>query len=184
MKNVVCRIEPVLCTGSASKVQIPYRAKITDIPSRPTAKFVIFNRILSEIMAKLTREDLLDLFQTVKKELQKYEKGSLKARGNPTQPAADKYDLWSEKDLIDPIGKPRKEINFASLVVQSNYLGFYYMPIYCNPKLGEKIAPELMKLLKGKACFHIKSLSPEMLSHIRDALKLGYDGYRGLGWVD
>jgi hypothetical protein len=135
-------------------------------------------------MAKLTRENLLELFQTVKKELQVYEKGSMKARGNPAQPMEGKYDLWSEKDLIDPLGKPRKEINFASLVVQSNYLGFYYMPIYCNPTVAEKLAPELMKTLKGKACFHIKSLSPEMLGHIREALKIGYEGYRERGWVE
>src|SRR5690349_3142488 len=109
------------------------------------AKFVLFGSFLIARMAKLTREDLLELFETVKKELQQYEKGSVKARGNATQPAEGKYDLWSEKDLIDPLGKPRKEMNFASLVVQSNYLGFYYIPVYCNPKLAEKLAPELMK---------------------------------------
>lgn len=135
-------------------------------------------------MAKLTREDLLELFETVKKELEVYETGSVKARRNAAQPAEGKYDLWSEKDLIDPLGKPRKEMNFASLVVQSNYLGFYYMPVYCNPNLAGKLAPELMKTLKGKACFHIKSLSPVMLGHIREALKLGYAFYREQGWVE
>src|SRR4030095_14773105 len=115
-------------------------------------------------MAKRTREDLLELCHIVKKELQVYEKGSMKARRNPYQPSEGKYDLWSEMDLIDPLGKPRKEMNFASLVVQRDYLGFYYMPVYCNPALAQKLAPELMKTLKGKACFHIKSMSPEMLA--------------------
>lgn len=134
-------------------------------------------------MAKLTREDLIELFRTAKKELEVYETGSIRARVDPAYPVG-KYDLWSEKDLIDPLGKPRKEMSFAALGIQSNFLGFYYMPIYCNPELGEKLAPELMKTLKGKACFHIKSLSPEMLGHIREALKIGYEAYREKGWVE
>ena len=130
-------------------------------------------------MAKLTQEDLLVLFNTVKNELKPYETGSVVARLN----LEGKYDLWSEKELIDPLGKPRKEMNFVSLIVQSNYVGFYYMPVYCNPALAEKLAPELMKTLKGKACFHIKSLSPEMLGHIREALKIGYESYRERSWA-
>ena len=131
-------------------------------------------------MAKLTQEDLLDIFNTLKTELKKYERGSLKARFD----AEGKYDLWSEKELVDPRGKTRKEMAFASLVIQSNYLGFYFMPVYGSEKIKGALHPDLLKLLKGKACFHIKQVSPELLRQVGEALKMGYEGYKKLGWAD
>lgn len=130
-------------------------------------------------MAKLTQDDLLKIFAEVKKLMTPYEHGTVKARFD----IQGKYDLWSEKDLVDPLGKKRKEISFAALIVQSSYVGFYFMPVYCSEKIKQVIHPDLMKLLKGKACFHIKDTSPELMSHIADALKKGYDGYKKLGWV-
>src|SRR3954465_9530412 len=113
-------------------------------------------------MAKLTQENLLSIFREVKDQMKSYERGTVKARFD----IEGKYDLWSEKDLVDPLGKKRREIGFAALIVQNNYVGFYFMPIYCIEKMRNLIHPDLMKLLKGKACFHIKDTSPQMLGHI------------------
>ena len=44
-------------------------------------------------------------------------------------------------------------------------------------------APELLKLLKGKSCFHIKKLTPELLDQIKSALQVGYEAYQVRGWV-
>lgn len=71
----------------------------------------------------------------------------------------------------------------ASLVVQKGYVGFYFMPIYMNPALQDKLAPELMKLLKGKTCFHIKSLDDTLLATVEAALKLGTKAFRERGWA-
>jgi len=57
------------------------------------------------------------------------------------------------------------------------------MPVYGYKKLGEQIHPELMKCLKGKACFHIKKNDENLYKQIDEALKLGYEGYKKLGWV-
>ena len=92
------------------------------------------------------------------------------------------YDLWSFKDL-EIAGRKRKEVFFASIVTRKNYVGFYYMPIYTDTGLSEVFKPELLSLLKGKSCFHIKQLTPELETQIKEALETGYKLYQDRGWV-
>lgn len=92
------------------------------------------------------------------------------------------YDLWSEKDvLID--GRRKKGVFFAGLIVQKSYVGFYYMPVYAEAELRRFVGPTLLPLLKGKSCFYLKSMTPELAQDIRAALSLGLDLYRARGWV-
>ncbi len=131
-------------------------------------------------MAKLTQEQLLEIFNAVKKEVEPYEKGDIKARID----IQGKYDLWVEKPKgLMIMGKKRNEVAFTAVILQSSYVGFYFMPIYCSQPVKEKIAPELLKHLKGKACFHIKSTDPELMKQIKAAMKVGYEGYKKMGWI-
>jgi hypothetical protein len=117
------------------------------------------------------------IFQELKTILKKFE--------DPLKPKFDldsKYDLWSFKEIeID--GRKRKEISFASIIIQSTYVGFYYMPIYVDTKQQDVFKPELLKLLKGKSCFHIKELNPELKQQIQEALAIGYKLYKKRGWI-
>jgi hypothetical protein len=123
------------------------------------------------------QDELVKIFNRLKKLLKKYE--------NPLTPKFDldsKYDLWSFKDLeID--GRKRKEVYFAGLVIQSKYVGFYYMPIYTDSTLKDFFQPELLKLLKGKSCFHVKKLDDNLEKQIAQALDKGYKLYKKRGWV-
>ncbi|UCG69310.1 MAG: hypothetical protein JSV09_16285 [Thermoplasmata archaeon] len=93
-----------------------------------------------------------------------------------------KYDLWSFKNIeID--GRKRKEVFFASIIIQSNYVGLYYMPIYTDTELKDVFKPELLSLLKGKSCFHIKKLDKKLEKQIEQALALGYNLYKKRGWI-
>lgn len=92
------------------------------------------------------------------------------------------YDLWSFKDLIIE-GRKRKEVFFAGLIIQKSYVGFYFMPVYTDKEVKELIAPELLKLLKGKSCFHIKKLDEQLMEHIKNSLRLGFDLYQQRGWI-
>jgi len=122
-------------------------------------------------------DDLLLIFNRLKKLLKKYEK-PLKPKYNEK----GKYDLWSFKDLeID--GRKRKEVYFAGLIIQSNYVGFYFMPIYAETKLKDYFKPELLGLLKGKSCFHIRALDVKLEMQIAKALKLGWALYKKRKWV-
>ncbi|MBK6434216.1 MAG: DUF1801 domain-containing protein [Anaerolineae bacterium] len=95
---------------------------------------------------------------------------------------ASHYDLWSVKDLVIE-GRKRREVYFAGLIIQKGYVGFYYMPVYAQTELKDVFAPELLKLLKGKSCFYVKRLTPELLGQIEFALKIGYEAYQARGWV-
>jgi hypothetical protein len=92
------------------------------------------------------------------------------------------YQLWSEKDVVID-GRPRSEVYFAGLIVQKGYVGFYYMPVYAEPARKRLFAPELLKLLKGKSCFHVKRLDDELEAQIRSALAEGRRLYTERGWI-
>ena len=122
-------------------------------------------------------KELLEIFSKLKKLLQKYQ--------GPFTPKFDldsKYDLWSIKDL-EIAGRKRKEVFFAGIIIQSSYVGFYFMPVYVNTKLKEVFEPELLSLLKGKSCFHIKKLDTKLERQIKKALKTGFDLYKKRGWI-
>lgn len=93
-----------------------------------------------------------------------------------------KYDLWSFKKM-EAYGRKRKEMYFAGLIIQSSYVGFYYMPVYGEEKLKEVFHPDFLKLLKGKSCFHIKKLDDQTLQWIDEALEIGFKLYQERGWV-
>jgi hypothetical protein len=131
-------------------------------------------------MARLTQEQLLEIFNALKKEVQPYERGNIKARID----IEGKYDLWSEKPGMFVHGKVRDEVAFTALILQSNYVGFYFMPVYTNTEdVKSRLSPALLKLLKGKACFHVKAVDKELLKDIKQAMKLGYDEYKKSGWL-
>ena len=93
------------------------------------------------------------------------------------------YQLWSERPVeID--GRKRDEVYFAGLIAQKGYVGFYFMPVYAHSDRTQLFAPELLALLKGKSCFHVKRLDDGLERHVEDALAKGVALYRERGWVD
>ena len=80
-------------------------------------------------------------------------------------------------------GRKKKEVYFAGLIIQSKWVGLYYMPIYTDASLADVFKPELLKLLKGKSCFRIKELDEELEAQIEDALQKGYELYKQRGWI-
>ena len=123
------------------------------------------------------QDHLSDIFRRLKTILKEYE-GSF----TPKFDLDSKYDLWSIKNIeID--GRKRKEVYFAGLIIQSKYVGFYYMPIYTDTNLKDVFEPELLMLLKGKSCFHIKQLDAKLEKQIRKALKVGFKLYKTRGWI-
>ncbi len=122
--------------------------------------------------------ELPPIFDKIKKLMKPYEKGTIVSKGEN----GGIYNLVSEK-TFEFMGKIREELYFASIIIQKGYVGFYFMPVYGDTKLKDVIAPELLKCLKGKACFHIKKDDPQIMGQIKDALKVGYEGYKMRGWV-
>ena len=57
------------------------------------------------------------------------------------------------------------------------------MPICTDIQLKKTFNPELLKLLKGKSCFHVKVLDESLEQQIDEALKIGHELYRKRGWI-
>lgn len=92
------------------------------------------------------------------------------------------FDLWSVKD-VEIEGRKRKEIFFAGVTIHKNFVGFYFMPVYVDSEVKQFFAPELLKLLKGKSCFHVRQLDAQLEEYIDQALRTGFELYNKRGWV-
>ncbi len=122
-------------------------------------------------------DELNRIFREIKTLLKKYEPPFI-SRINMDS----KYDLWSENEMM-VLGKKRKEMFFAAVQIQSNYVGFYFMPVYTNENMKRIFKKELLSLLKGKSCFHIKNFDRTVLTQIREVLKSGFNQYKKNKWV-
>jgi len=122
--------------------------------------------------------ELVVIFERLKQLMLRFEKGTIKAHAD----TGGQIHLISHK-AIEFEGKKRPEVWFVSALVQKGYVGFYFMPISGYKSAGEKLHPELMKCLKGKACFHIKKKDEILFKQIKEALRMGYDIYKERGWV-
>ena len=121
--------------------------------------------------------NLSEIYQQLKSLLKKYEPPFVAKSDYDSR-----YDLWSIKDVVIA-GRKRKEVYFAGLIIQSDYVGFYYMPVYADAEIKKIFKKELLATLKGKSCFHIKKLDKTLLSQIREAVDIGYKMYKKFGWV-
>ncbi len=124
------------------------------------------------------KTDLVEIFQTIRAEMQPYATTGFEARLN----SDTAYDLWNEKVVVIE-GRKRKEVYFAGLIIRKDYVGLYYMPVSTEPEIKAMFNPSLLKLLKGKSCFHIKKLDDILLRQISEALVIGFKLYKQNGWV-
>ena len=64
------------------------------------------------------------------------------------------------------------DLQMAAVILQKGYVGFYLMCIDMNDATKKKLSPALLKLLKGKACFQVKTLDLGLRKDIQAALDL------------
>lgn len=124
------------------------------------------------------KTDLIEIFQTVRAAMQPYETFGFNSRIN----SDTEYDLWSYKN-VTLMGKQRNEIYFAGLKIMKNSVTLHFMLMYIQPEVKELLHPDLLKLLKGKSCFHIKKLDETLMDHIAVAFEVGYKAYKQNEWV-
>lgn len=122
--------------------------------------------------------DLKEIFAALRPLLRKYQPPLIPKKDNDSC-----LDLWSIKNVVIESRK-KKEVYFAAIIIQKSYVGFYFMPVYADAEGMKKVfAPELLALMKGKSCFHIKKMTPELLGQIESALEAGFALYKERGWV-
>jgi len=122
--------------------------------------------------------DLVNIFNEIKKLMEPYEKGTIRMHDGEV----GKVALISDRKVVID-GRKKEEIWFVSAMIQKGFVSFYYMPVYMNKPVERQLKPELLKCLKGKACFHIKKADPILFGQIREALEIGYKDFLNKGWI-
>ena len=85
-----------------------------------------------------------------------------------------------------PVMQGKQQVDghyFANIVPKPKDIRLYFFPIYTHSTEFDPLSPELQRSLKGKSCFHIKKLSPEMEAEIARMLKHGLELYQRDGLV-
>ncbi|HOY33027.1 MAG TPA: hypothetical protein PKW80_14200 [Bacteroidales bacterium] len=113
-----------------------------------------------------------EIYTRLKNMIQKYAPPlSVKTETN------DRYELYTKKN-VELNGKKYDEFFFGSIILKSQYIGFYFMPIYIYPELLIDVPETLKKLQTGKSCFHIKKYEQSIFNAISDLIETGFDAYR------
>ncbi|ABE51440.1 hypothetical protein [Methanococcoides burtonii] len=93
-----------------------------------------------------------------------------------------RYDIYGTKPV--QIGRTKKkDMFFAFIIIQKYHVGFYFSPIYTHKDRFDDATEELLHLLKGKSCFHIKRFNAAVFEDIRQLMDKGIKIYEEEGWV-
>jgi hypothetical protein len=125
----------------------------------------------------LKNPDLLPLFDELKVLLEPYAE-----RFTAVEPEPGRYELWSAREVSIGGRRPQKPY-FVGLMIQKSFVGFYYMLLYTDPDVADQLGAELLATLKGKTCFRLKNLTPELVAQVEAALRIGLETYESRGWV-
>lgn len=86
------------------------------------------------------------------------------------------FEVAGTKEVMQ--GKKKVDgIYFASVVPKPKDVRLYYFPIYTH-KEEFSLSDDLRTCLKGKSCFHIKKISPEMEKEIEKMIQKGVAVYK------
>jgi hypothetical protein len=93
------------------------------------------------------------------------------------------FELIGNKPV--PYGHDKKIVPgmyFASVAHRKDSVAFYFFPAYMDQEL-KKIAPSLVKYLKGKTCFHFKKEEQVDVIELNELLKRGIDAWTKAGYM-
>ena len=143
-------------------------AKANRKPAKPGSKSTTATASLQEVYS--------DVAALLRRHVPPFQVGNLVVRGK------ESLQLETPKPIIVPDAYGGKPVNwqFAAAILQKGYVGFYLMGV---SGLKKAISPTLRKTLKGKSCFHLKTLDDQLKKDIATALDASAEIYKDRGWV-
>lgn len=114
-------------------------------------------------------------------------KASLRKQCPPMVCARDRancYEIIGNTPV--PYGSTKKIVPgmyFASAVAHNDMVSFHFMPIYYHQKDFVDVAPNLLKNLKGKACFNFRKVEHIDEKELDAMLKKGAQAWKQLGYM-
>ena len=131
----------------------------------------------------MTKAELQRIFDELKKIMERYSPPFSVKTPSEAMKKKTSYELTSYNKVVIA-GRPKEEVYFAGIIIQKDYVGFYYMLAYADtPEVRERLNPEFLSLMKGKSCFYIRSTEKWILDEVKKALDLGLEYYRQQDWV-
>lgn len=124
------------------------------------------------------KTDLVEIFQTIRANLQPYTANGFVSRLN----TETIYDVWGTKD-IDIADKTRDVVCFASVKIEADHVSFCLVAIKEEAELKKLIHEDLLELLSNDVCFEIRALDDQLVGHISDALVAAFTFFKQKGWV-
>lgn len=92
----------------------------------------------------------------------------------------EKYEVAGTVETM----QGRKKVDgmyFASVVPKPKDVRFYFFPIYTHKDEMGPIPGSIQKALKGKSCFHIKKIDPEIKAALEELIANGVSIYKKHG---
>lgn len=136
---------------------------------------MLFN---DQIKAKTMKTDLVEIFQTIRANLQPYTANGFVNRIN----SDTMYDVWGTKQ-IDIKDKKRDVVQFAYIKIEADHVSFCLMAIKEEESLKNLIHEDLLSLLDNQACFKITELDDTLIEQLSDALVAAFTVFKQKGWV-
>ena len=129
-----------------------------------------------------SKDELLTIFDELKKILEKHAPPFSVKKPSEALKKKKSFELISYKNVVIA-GRKKDEVYFAGIIIQKNYVGFYYMLAYADTEVKNLLSSHFLSLLKGKSCFYIKSAEKTILDDVKKALDIGVLKYKEKGWV-
>ncbi len=89
--------------------------------------------------------------------------------------------IYGKKE-VEILKRKKQKTYIAGIMEHKGYIGFYSMAQYAFPK-EFSLSPEMKKMLKGKSCFHVKKLDPDLEKEIREVIETGIRLFKKEGWI-
>ena len=125
------------------------------------------------------KTDVVEIFQTIRANLQPYTANGFTARVN----SETVYELWSEK-LFDANGDKIEVKPFASVSIEDDVVNFSLLSIDDDLDLSKIMHPDLLNLSEdGSASSVISEIDDKLTDQIINSLGMNFTNFKQKGWV-
>ena len=125
------------------------------------------------------KTDVVEIFQTIRANLQPYTANGFTARVN----SETVYELWSEK-LFDANGDKIEVKPFARVAIENDVVNFSLLSIDDDLDLSKIMHPDLLTLSEdGSASFVISEIDDKLTDQIISSLGMNFTSFKQNGWV-
>ncbi len=104
---------------------------------------------------------------------------------NVKSDTGQQYELWTThvyRNKFRPYDI-KTGLQFAGLAISKNNVALYLQYFYLQPESKNELGENIKSKLKGQSCFHITTLTEELIMEIKEAAKKSWDYYLKQKWV-